>query len=37
MAEIENKRTRKEGSKNCVDRAVQGYVAGKQRQRIELP
>jgi hypothetical protein len=30
MAEIENKRTVREGSKNCIDRTIQGCTAGKQ-------
>src|SRR5215831_2848567 len=36
MAEIENKRTLTEGSKNRIDRTIHGRTAGKQSQRIEV-
>ena len=36
VAEIENKRTLRKGSKNCIDRTIHGCTAGKQSQWIEI-
>src|SRR5580693_8488791 len=36
MAEIENKRTGREGLKNCVDRPVKRRATGQKRQGIEI-
>src|ERR1700728_4353627 len=36
MAEIENKRTGREGLKNCIDRPVERRSTGQKRQRIEI-